>query len=117
MIPNALQIGWLTAGLRRTDQQIATELKIERRELRIKTGGELAHPHVGRLIGLSVRSQIERYPFDPRTVSRDVVGFQPGIALFPRTATVRYRTIPGIVSCPSVRPSISRRLSPEAVTR
>ena len=88
MIPNALQIGWLTAGLRRTDQQIATELKIERRELRIKTGGELAHPHVGRLIGLSVRSQIERYPFDPRTVSRDVVGFQPGIALFPRTRQI-----------------------------
>ena len=42
-VPNALQIGSLTPGLRAGDEQIASELEVEFHKLRVVTGGKLFH--------------------------------------------------------------------------
>ena len=81
MVPNALQRGRLSSGLRRTDQQVAAELEVQRHQLGIEMRGKLANPRVGRLGGLGIGAQIERNPFDPRTVSGDVIRPQPLVRL------------------------------------
>ena len=41
VVPNALEIGWLVAGTRTRNKQIAAELEVEGLELRIGGGGDV----------------------------------------------------------------------------
>ena len=59
LVPKPLQVGRLRAGPRRGDQEVAAELEIERRKLRIVAVGERLDPPVGRLVDLGRRAQVE----------------------------------------------------------
>ena len=60
VVPDALQVGRLSTGLRRADEQVAPELEVGRHEEGVVGLLEVLHPLVRRDVGIPVFAQMER---------------------------------------------------------
>ena len=101
VVPDALQVGRLRTGPAAGDQQVAAELEIKRRQLRVAASGKSLDPFVGRQLGSVTGAQIERYPAKQPLMVGQVVAVNLGVALGNRAiellATARGRIAADVV--------------------
>ena len=94
LVPDALQVGGLTAGPRRGDHQVAAVLDVERGERGIGVRRVGRDALIGRQVGDRRRAEIDREAAEQPLVVGDVRGAEIAVAASPQAASRRRRTGP-----------------------
>ena len=75
IVPDTLQIGRLSAGLRTANEQITTKLEVSGHEIVVVLVGKTDNPFVGGQVFVLVFTQVERHTVHQLPESADVFGF------------------------------------------
>ncbi len=76
IVPDALQVGRLAAGLRRRYQQVPPILKIQRSKLRVVGCSKVSQPLIGWKLGCIGRAKIKLYAVEIFLISRNMSGLK-----------------------------------------